>query len=196
MNWWREAVIYQVYPRSFRDSNADGVGDLRGIELGLDHICELGVDALWMSPIYPSPLADFGYDVADYEDVDPTYGTLEDFDRLTASAHTRGLKVLMDLVPCHTSIQHPWFTEQPDFYIWADGKGDRPPNNWVATFGGPAWTRDERTGRWYLHSFYPEQPDLDWRNPAVVAAMQGVLRFWLDRGVDGFRIDALMALQR
>jgi len=191
MNWWREAVIYQVYPRSFRDSNADGVGDLRGIELGLDHICELGVDALWMSPIYPSPLADFGYDVADYEDVDPTYGTLEDFDRLTASAHTRGLKVLMDLVPCHTSIQHPWFTEQPDFYIWADGKGDRPPNNWVATFGGPAWTRDERTGRWYLHSFYPEQPDLDWRNPAVVAAMQGVLRFWLDRSVDGFRIDAI-----
>ena len=191
MSWWRDAVIYQVYPRSFKDSNADGVGDLRGIESGLDHICELGADALWMSPIYPSPLADFGYDVADYEDVDPAYGTLEDFDRLLARAHSRGLRVLMDLVPCHTSIQHPWFTEHPDFYIWADGQGDRPPNNWVATFGGPAWTRDERTGRWYLHSFYPEQPDLDWRNPAVVAAMQGVLRFWLDRGVDGFRIDAL-----
>jgi len=191
MSWWRDAVIYQVYPRSFRDSNADGLGDLRGIELGLDHIRELGADALWMSPIYPSPLADFGYDVADYEDVDPTYGTLEDLDRLVASAHARGLKVLMDLVPSHTSIQHPWFTERPDFYIWADGEGDRPPNNWVAAFGGPAWTRDERSGRWYLHSFYPEQPDLDWRNPEVVAAMQGVLRFWLDRGVDGFRIDAI-----
>ncbi|MEK6228592.1 MAG: alpha-amylase family glycosyl hydrolase [Actinomycetota bacterium] len=191
MSWWRDAVIYQVYPRSFRDSNADGVGDLRGIESGLDHISELGADALWMSPIYPSPLADFGYDVADYEGVDPAYGTLEDFDRLVASAHARGLKLLMDLVPCHTSIQHPWFTERPDFYIWADGKGDGPPNNWVATFGGPAWTRDERTGRWYLHSFYPEQPDLDWRNPEVVVAMQEVLRFWLDRGVDGFRIDAI-----
>src|SRR5680860_1662301 len=137
MSWWRDAVIYQVYPRSFRDSNADGVGDLRGIESGLDHISELGADALWMSPIYPSPLADFGYDVADYEGVDPAYGTLEDFDRLVASAHARGLKLLMDLVPCHTSIQHPWFTERPDFYIWADGKGDGPPNNWVATFGGP-----------------------------------------------------------
>ena len=191
MSWWRDAVIYQVYPRSFRDSNGDGVGDLRGIESGLDHICELGVDALWLSPIYPSPLADFGYDVADYQDVDPTYGTLEDFDRLVASAHARGLKLLMDLVPCHTSIQHPWFTERPDFYIWADGTGDGPPNNWLATFGGPGWTRDERTGRWYLHSFYPEQPDLDWRNPEVVAAMQEVLRFWLDRGVDGFRIDAI-----
>ena len=191
MSWWRDAVIYQVYPRSFRDSNADGVGDLRGIEAGLDHISELGADALWMSPIYPSPLADFGYDVADYEGVDPVYGTLEDFDRLLESAHARGLKLLMDLVPSHTSIQHPWFTERPDFYIWADGKGDGPPNNWVATFGGPAWTRDERTGRWYLHSFYPEQPDLDWRNPEVVAAMQAVVRFWLDRGVDGFRIDAI-----
>ncbi len=189
--WWRDAVIYQVYPRSFMDSNADGIGDLRGIESRLDHISDLGADALWMSPIYPSPLADFGYDVADYENVDRAYGTLEDFDRLVAAAHARGMRVLMDLVPCHTSIEHPWFTERPDFYIWADGRGDEPPNNWLATFGGPAWTRDERTGRWYLHSFYPEQPDLDWRNPDVVAAMQGVLRFWLDRGVDGFRIDAI-----
>ena len=144
MSWWRDAVIYQVYPRSFRDSNADGVGDLRGIEMGLDHIAGLGAAALWMSPIHPSPLADFGYDVADYLAVDPSYGTLEDFDRLVASAHARGLKLLMDLVPSHTSNQHPWFTERPDFYIWADGEGDRPPNNWVAAFGGPAWTRDER----------------------------------------------------
>jgi len=190
MNWWRDAVIYQAYPRSFMD-NGDGIGDLRGIESRLDHIAELGAAALWMSPIHPSPLADFGYDVADYQAVDPAYGSLEDFDRLVAAAHARGLRVLMDLVPCHTSIEHPWFTEHPEYYLWADGRGDGPPNNWIATFGGPAWTRDERSGRWYLHSFYPEQPDLDWRNPAVVAAMQEVLRFWLDRGVDGFRLDAL-----
>jgi alpha-glucosidase len=191
MSWWRDAVIYQVYPRSFNDSNADGVGDLRGIESRLGHLADLGADALWLSPIYPSPLADFGYDVADYQDVDPTYGTLQDFDRLVAGAHARGLKLLMDLVPCHTSIEHPWFTDRPDFYIWADGRGEGPPNNWVAAFGGPAWTRHEDMGRWYLHSFYPEQPDLDWRNPEVVTAMQGVLRFWLDRGVDGFRVDAI-----
>ena len=182
-------VVYQVYPRSFQDSDGDGVGDLRGIAARLDHVASLGVDALWLSPIYPSPLADFGYDISDFCAVDPAYGTLADFDALLAAAHERGLKLLMDLVPNHTSIEHPWFREHPDWYIWADG--DEPPNNWIASFGGPAWTRDEQTGRWYLHSFYPEQPDLDWRNPEVVAAMQDVMRFWLDRGVDGFRVDAI-----
>ena len=191
MNWWLDAVIYQVYPRSFQDSDADGVGDLAGIERRLDHIAALGASALWLSPIYPSPLADFGYDVSDHRDVDPVYGTLATFDRLVAAAHDRGLRVLLDLVPCHTSIEHPWFTDHPDWYIWAEGRGDGPPNNWLAAFGGSAWTRDRASGRWYLHSFYPEQPDLDWRHPGVVRAMQEVVRFWLDRGVDGFRIDAI-----
>jgi alpha-glucosidase len=190
--WWRDAVIYQIYPRSFQDSNGDGVGDLPGITHRLDHLRRLGVDALWLSPIYPSPLADFGYDVADYEGVDPQLGTLGDFDDLVAAAHARGLKVVLDVVPCHTSIEHSWFREHPDWYIWADG--DEPPNNWVAAFGGSAWSRDDRTSRWYLHSFYPEQPDLDWRNPEVVRAMQGVVRFWLERGVDGFRLDAINQL--
>jgi alpha-glucosidase len=184
--WWRDAVVYQIYPRSFQDSNGDGVGDLPGIASRLDHLVELGVDALWLSPIYPSPMADFGYDVSDYTAVDPVFGTLEDFDRLLDEAHGRGLRVLMDLVPCHTSIEHRWFTEHPDWYIWADR-----PNNWVSAFGGSAWTFHEGRGRYYLHSFYPEQPDLDWRNPEVVEAMQEVVRFWLDRGVDGYRIDAI-----
>ncbi len=187
--WWRDAVVYQVYPRSFQDSDGDGVGDLRGIEQRLEHLAYLGVDALWLSPIYPSPLADFGYDVSDYTDVDPRLGKLSDLDALVAAAHGLGLRVLLDLVPCHTSIEHPWFREHPDRYIWSPVDG--PPNNWVAAFGGPAWSRDERSGRWYLHSFYPEQPDLDWRNPEVVEAMQGVVRFWLERGVDGFRVDAI-----
>jgi alpha-glucosidase len=190
--WWRDAVIYQIYPRSFQDSDGDGIGDLRGIVQRLDHPSYLGVDALWLSPIYPSPLADFGYDVSDYTAVDPVFGTLADFDALVQAAHARGLKLLMDLVPCHTSIEHPWFREHADWYVWADGGPDGgPPNNWVSPFGGSAWTRDERSGRWYLHSFYPEQPDLDWRNPDVVRAMQSVVRFWIDRGVDGFRLDAI-----
>ena len=189
--WWRDAVIYQMYPRSFQDSNGDGVGDLRGIHDRLDHLVELGVDALWMSPVYPSPLADFGYDVSDHTAVDPIYGTLADLDALLEAAHGRGLRVLMDLVPCHTSIDHPWFREHPDWYVWADGRGDEPPNNWRAVFGGRAWSRDERSGRWFLHSFYPEQPDLDWRNPALREAVGDVVRFWLDRGVDGFRLDAI-----
>ena len=189
--WWDNAVVYQIYPRSFQDSDGDGNGDLRGIEARLDHLTWLGVDALWLSPIYPSPLADMGYDVADYKDVDPVYGTLDHFDALLAAAHERGLKLLMDLVPCHTSIEHPWFRDNPDWYIWSGTDG--PANNWRATFGGSAWSPDpyERGRGWYLHSFYPEQPDLDWRNPEVVAAMQDVLRFWLGRGVDGFRIDAI-----
>jgi alpha-glucosidase len=177
-------VVYQVYPRSFQDSDGDGIGDLAGIRSRLDHLVWLGVDALWLSPIYPSPLADFGYDVSDYKDVDPVFGDLAEFDRLVEAAHGHGLRLLMDLVPCHTSIEHPWFREHPDWYIWSDR-----PNNWVAAFGGSAW--EPRDGRYYLHSFYPEQPDLDWRNPEVVAAMQDVLRFWLERGADGYRIDAI-----
>jgi alpha-glucosidase len=182
--WWRDAVIYQVYPRSFQDSDGDGVGDLRGIERRLDHLAWLGVDALWLSPIYPSPMHDFGYDVADYRDVDPLFGSLEDFDSLVAAARDRGLRVLLDLVPCHTSIEHPWFREHPDWYIWSDA-----PNNWLSAFGGPAWS--PLNGRYYLHSFYPEQPDLDWRNPELVAAMQDALRFWIERGVAGYRVDAI-----
>jgi alpha-glucosidase len=189
MPWWQQAVVYQIYPRSFQDSDGDGVGDFRGIIQRLDHLAWLGVDALWLSPIYPSPLADFGYDVSDYTAVDPVFGTLEDFDELVAAARERGLRVLLDLILCHTSIEHPWFREHPDWYIWSPVDG--PPNNWVSAFGGPAWSRDEQTGRWYLHSFYPEQPDLSWRNPEVVEAMQAVVRFWLDRGVDGFRLDAI-----
>ncbi len=182
--WWRDAVVYQVYPRSFQDSDGDGVGDLRGIERRLDHLAWLGVDALWLSPIYPSPMHDFGYDVADYKGVDPVFGSLEDFDSLVAAARERGLRVLLDLVPCHTSIEHPWFREHPDWYIWAD-----EPNNWLSAFGGSAWSPLD--GRFYLHSFYPEQPDLDWRNPEVVAAMQDALRFWIDRGAAGYRVDAI-----
>jgi alpha-glucosidase len=187
--WWRDAVVYQIYPRSFQDSDGDGVGDLRGITDRLDHLVWLGVDAFWLSPIYPSPLADFGYDVSDYTAVDPQLGSLEDFDELVAAARERGLRVLLDLILCHTSIEHRWFREHPDWYIWSPVDG--PPNNWVSAFGGPAWSRDERSGRWYMHSFYPEQPDLDWRNPGVVEAMQGVVRFWRDRGADGFRLDAI-----
>jgi alpha-glucosidase len=179
-----DPLVYQIYPRSFQDSDGDGVGDLRGIRERLDHLEWLGVDALWLSPIYPSPMADFGYDVANYTDVDPVFGDLAEFDALTREARSRGLDVLMDVVPCHTSIEHPWFREHPDWYIWADR-----PNNWISAFGGSAWAPLD--GRYYLHSFYPEQPDLDWRNPEVVAAMQDALRFWLDRGAAGYRIDAI-----
>jgi alpha-glucosidase len=186
-----EPVVYQIYVRSFQDSNDDGVGDLNGVRSRLGHLVDLGVDALWLSPIYPSPLADFGYDVSDYTAIDPVYGTFEDFDALVAAAHDRGLGVLLDVVPCHTSIQHPWFREHADWYIWAD-----EPNNWLSAFGGSAWTFDEERGRYYLHSFYPEQPDLDWRNPELVEAMHGVFRFWLERGVDGFRLDAIDRLMK
>jgi glycosidase len=182
-------VVYQIYPRSFQDSDGDGVGDLEGVRSRLDHLAWLGVDAIWLSPIYPSPLADFGYDVSDYTDVDPVFGDLADFDALARDVHERGLKLLLDIVPCHTSIEHRWFREHPDWYIWADR-----PNNWTSAFGGSAW--EKLDGRYYLHSFYPEQPDLDWRNPEVVAAMQDVLRFWLERGADGYRIDAIDRLMK
>ena len=198
--WWKSAVVYQIYPRSFCDTDGDGVGDLEGVRRRLDHLAWLSVDAIWLSPFFPSPMKDFGYDVADYCDVDPLFGTLAAFDLLVVDAHARGIKVLIDWVPNHTSDQHPWFVEarssrtspKRDWYVWVDGTPDRPPNNWVAAFtGGPAWTWDEATEQWYLHLFLPEQPDLNWRNPEVVAAMHGTLRFWLDRGVDGFRMDVI-----
>jgi alpha-glucosidase len=193
---WREGLVYQIYPRSFCDSNGDGVGDLPGIVTKLDYLEELGIDAVWLSPFYRSPMADFGYDVSDYEDVDPLFGTLEDFDALQEGLHARGIRLLLDFVPCHTSIEHRWFTENPDWYIWADGRDGGPPNNWVAAFGGSAWTYHEARKQWYLHSFYPEQPDLDWRKAEVAEAMGEVLRLWLDRGADGFRVDAIDRLMK
>lgn len=198
--WWQGGVIYQIYPRSFADSDGDGVGDLAGIEAHLDHVASLGVDAIWLSPIFPSPMADFGYDVADYTDVAPLFGTLADFDRLLAAVHARGLRLLLDFVPNHSSTQHPWFVEsrssrtnaKRDWYIWRDPAPDGgPPNNWISDMGGPAWALDPATGQYYLHTFLTEQADLNWRNPAVVDAMTQVMRFWFDRGVDGFRIDVL-----
>ncbi len=198
--WWQRGIIYQIYPRSFMDSNGDGVGDLPGIGARLDYLQWLGIDALWLSPIFPSPMADFGYDVSNYTDVDPIFGTLADMDRLIAEAHGRGLKVMLDFVPNHTSGQHPWFLEsrssrnnpKRDWYIWRDAKpGGAPPNNWLSVFGGSAWQWDERTGQYYYHAFLKEQPDLNWRNPEVRKAMTDVLRFWLDRGVDGFRVDVI-----
>jgi alpha-glucosidase len=196
--WWKSAVVYQIYPRSFCDTDGNGVGDLEGIRRRLDHLVWLGVDALWISPFYRSPMKDYGYDVADFCDVDPLFGTLADFDRLLADAHERGLRVLVDWVPNHTSDRHPWFVEsrasrtspKRGWYVWRDGTPDRPPNNWRAAFiDGPAWTWDEPTRQWYLHLFLREQPDLDWNDPEVVEAMHATLRFWLDRGVDGFRMD-------
>ena len=199
--WWHGAVFYQIYPRSFADASGDGVGDLAGIRERLDHLVWLGVDALWLSPFFVSPMRDFGYDVADYCDVDPVFGTLEDFDALLADAHARGIRVMIDWVPAHTSSDHPWFLEartsrespMRDFYVWRDpGPDGGPPNNWQAAFiKAPAWTWDDTTGQYWLHSFLPEQPDLNWDNPRVVAAMHDVLRFWLDRGVDGFRADVI-----
>ena len=187
--WWENALVYEIYPRSFQDSDGDGIGDLAGIAARLGYLEWLGVDAIWLTPIYASPLADFGYDVSDHKTIAPEFGTDADFDRLVADAHERGIRVMMDLVASHTSIEHPWFREHPDRYVWADGP--EPPNNWTASFGGPAWSRDERSGRLYLHSFFPEQPDLDWRNPDVRRAMGEVVRYWRARGVDGFRIDAV-----
>ncbi|HYH90495.1 MAG TPA: alpha-amylase family glycosyl hydrolase [Solirubrobacteraceae bacterium] len=187
MSWWQEGVIYHVYPRSFADADGDGVGDLRGLAGRLDHLRRLGVDAVWLSPIYRSPMKDFGYDITDHTAIEPEFGTFDDFDALVAAAHERGLRVLLDFVPNHTSDEHPWFREHPDWYLWSD----RPRNNWISVFGGPAWTLDPERGQFYYHAYLREQPDLNWRNPALREAMLGVLRFWLDRGVDGFRVDAL-----
>jgi oligo-1,6-glucosidase/alpha-glucosidase len=198
--WWERGVIYQIYPRSFQDSDGDGVGDLKGIERRLDYLVDLGIDAIWLSPIFPSPMADFGYDVADYTGVDPLFGSLEGFDRLLAAAHERGLRLMLDFVPNHSSDQHPWFVEsrssrdnpKRDWYVWRDAAADGgPPNNWISDFGGSAWEWDEPTGQYYLHAFLKEQPDLNWRNPQLRAAMLDVIRFWFERGVDGFRIDVL-----
>ncbi|WP_380875912.1 oligo-1,6-glucosidase [Sphingomonas sp. DBB INV C78] len=198
--WWEHGVVYQIYPRSFQDSDGDGVGDLAGIEGRLDHVARLGVDAIWLSPIFPSPMADFGYDVADYCGIEPTFGNLAAFDRLLAAIHARGLKLLLDFVPNHSSDQHPWFIESSsgrnsarrDWYIWRDPAPDGgPPNNWMSDFGGSAWEWDDASGQYYLHTFLKEQPDLNWRNSGLRDAMLEVLRFWLDRGVDGFRIDVL-----
>ncbi|MEJ5311913.1 MAG: alpha-amylase family glycosyl hydrolase [Anaerolineae bacterium] len=218
LHWWQRGVVYQIYPRSFKDTTGNGVGDLQGVIEKLDYLRDLGIDALWLSPFYPSPMADFGYDVADYCDVDPLFGDLATFDRLVAEAHRRGLKIIIDWVPNHTSDQHPWFIEsrssrdnpKRDWYIWRDpaphrgeeqgseplpplggGRVGGPPNNWGSFFGGPAWTYDELTGQYYLHQFCKEQPELNWRNPQVKAAMFDTLRFWLKRGVDGFRMDVI-----
>ncbi|GEP03835.1 alpha-amylase family glycosyl hydrolase [Methylobacterium oxalidis] len=198
--WWQTGVIYQIYPRSFQDTNGDGIGDLAGITARLDHLVDLGVDAIWISPIYASPMADFGYDVSDYCGIDPAFGTLADFDALIAAAHARELRVILDYVPNHSSDQHPWFVEsrssrgssKRDWFVWRDPKPDgSPPNNWLSEFGGPAWTFDEATGQYYYHAYLKEQPDLNWRNPEVQSAMLDALRFWLKRGVDGFRVDAI-----
>jgi alpha-glucosidase len=201
--WWRKAVIYHLYPRSFQDSDGDGVGDLQGIISRLDYIQSLNVDAIWLSPIYPSPMRDFGYDVTDYTTVHPLFGTMSGFDQLLAETHRRGMRLLMDYVPNHTSDEHPWFLEsrssrdnpKRDWYLWRDpAPGGGPPNNWLSVFGGPAWTLDELTGQYYNHQFVPEQPDLNFRNPEVLEAMLEVMRFWLDRGVDGFRVDTIPRL--
>ncbi|PSC04195.1 alpha-amylase [Alsobacter soli] len=201
--WWRRAVFYELYLRSFQDSDGDGIGDLPGVLRRVDYLAELGVDAVWVTPFYPSPMADFGYDVADHCGVDPTYGALADVDRLLEALDRRGMRLVLDYVPNHTSVEHPWFrearasrsAERRDWYLWREPAPDGgPPNNWLSQAGGSAWTFDERTGQYYLHSFLPEQPDLNWRNPAVREAMLQVLRFWLDRGVHGFRVDVLGAL--
>jgi alpha-glucosidase len=199
LKWWQKAVFYQIYPRSFADGNGDGIGDLQGMIERLDYLQDLGIDALWLSPHYPSPQYDCGYDVSDYSGVAPEYGTLDDFKRFLDGAHRRGIRVILDLVLNHTSDQHPWFIEsrssrdnpRRDWYVWRDGKEGGPPNNWVSPFGGSAWEYDAATGQYYYHFFFKQQPDLNWHNPEVKEAMWDAVRFWLDRGVDGFRLDAI-----
>lgn len=201
--WWQRGVIYQVYPRSFMDADGDGIGDLRGITARLDHLVRLGVDAIWLGPIYPSPMNDFGYDVSDYTAIHPAFGTAADFDRLVEAAHAKGLRLLLDLVPNHTSDEHPWFREsrssrsslKRDWYLWSDPAPDGgPPSNWLSEFGGSAWEWDVKTQQYYLHTFHRTQPDLNWRTPDVQEAMLDVMRFWFDRGVDGFRVDVVSHL--
>ncbi len=200
--WWCDGAVYQIYPRSFADSNGDGVGDLAGIVNRLDYLEWLGVDGIWLNPVMPSPNADWGYDVSDYCDVHPELGGLDSLDQLVTEAGRKGIRILLDIVPNHTSDRHDWFQDSRssrsaghrDWYVWADGRGDDPPNNWRSVFGGPAWTFDEETGQWYLHNFLPEQPDLNWWNPAVRDAFDDILRFWFDRGIAGFRIDVAHGL--
>ena len=203
--WWQSGIVYQIYPRSFADSNADGVGDLPGITAHLDYLRDIGIDALWISPIYPSPMADFGYDISNYVDIEPVFGTLADFDTLVSETHARGMKVILDYVPGHTSNEHPWFVEaqadrtnpKRDWYVWRDPAPDGGvPNNWLSAFGGPAWTFHPHTGQYYLHTHLREQPDLNWRNPELRAAMYDVLRFWMERGVDGFRVDVILRVMK
>lgn len=203
--WWRDGIIYQIYPRSFQDSNGDGIGDLPGIVSRLDYLRDLDVDAIWLSPINRSPMKDFGYDVSDYYDIDPNFGTLADFEELVSQAHRRGIRVIMDMVMNHSSDEHPWFIEsrssrdnpRRDWYIWRDGMPvHKPPNNWQSVFGGSAWDFDAKTGQYYLHLFLPGQPDLNWRNPEVKQAMFNVCRYWLERGVDGFRLDVAHFLDK
>lgn len=194
--WWRGAVIYQIYPRSFNDTKNDGIGDLNGITEKLDYIASLGVDGIWISPFFTSPMKDFGYDVADFRDVDPMFGTLDDFKKLLKKAHSLNLKIIIDLVLSHTSIEHPWFTEKPEYYVWADPNPDMfghrvPPNNWVSLFGGSAWEWHEGRGQYYLHNFLKEQPDLNYHNPDVQNEALDIVKFWLDMGVDGFRLDVI-----
>jgi alpha-glucosidase len=202
-DWWKHAVFYEIYPRSFADSNGDGIGDLNGITSKLDYLKDLGVDAIWITPCFPSPQVDFGYDVSDYENIDPMYGTLADFDKLASEAKKRSIHIILDFVVNHTSDQHPWFLDSKssrtaahrDWYIWRDGKGPgEPPNNWLSGFGGSAWKFDPTTNQYYYHYFYAQQPDLNWRNPAVKEAMFDVTRFWYKRGVSGFRLDAVDTL--
>jgi alpha-glucosidase len=202
-DWWRHGIFYQVYPRSFQDSNGDGVGDIRGVIQRLPYLRSLGIDAVWLSPIFPSPMADFGYDISDYTGIDPLFGTMDDFDALVQTAHENRLKVILDLVPNHTSDQHPWFAEsrtsrespKRDWYVWRDGNAEGgAPNNWLSEFGGSAWQYDEATGQYYYHAFLSQQPDLNWRNPEVREAIYDVMRFWLRRGVDGFRVDVIWHL--
>ncbi len=203
--WWQRGIIYQIYPRSYQDSNNDGVGDLAGITQRLDYVQSLNVDAIWLSPIYPSPMHDFGYDVSDYTDIHPLFGTMADFDRLLAEAHRRELKLILDLVPNHTSDEHLWFIQSRSsrdnpkrgWYIWRDPAPDGgPPNNWLSFFGGPAWSFDEKTGQYYLHQFDPHQPELNYRHPQVMPAMLDNMRFWLDKGVDGFRVDVIWLMMK
>lgn len=197
--WWKHGVLYQIYPRSFADSNGDGVGDLRGLTERLDYLARLGIDGIWLSPIFPSPMKDFGYDISDYCEIDPVFGDAEGFANLIDEAHQRGIRVILDMVFNHSSDNHPWFLEsresranpKRDWFIWHPGRKGRPPNNWRSAFGGSAWTWDQGTGEYYLHSFLKEQPDLNWRNPEVREALYSVLRFWMDAGVDGFRFDVI-----
>jgi alpha-glucosidase len=204
--WWQKAVIYQIYPRSYLDTSGNGIGDLQGIKNKLPYLAEtLGIDAIWISPFYPSPMKDFGYDVSNYRDIDPLFGDMDDFDLLLETAHQLGLKIIIDLVPNHSSDQHPWFLEsrssrenpKRDWYVWADAKADgSPPNNWLSVFGGKAWEWDQKTNQYYLHSFLKEQPDLNWRNPEVEKAIFNEVRFWLEKGVDGFRVDVAHYLMK